>query len=210
MALIERTIDYDIHQDPPQEGRKPSFHIRTAHPEVIHTRQLLEEHLNSKDMLNMENALAQLITLIREELRCGNTVHLDGFGSFKLTLSGDVSVRDKEFHGSRFEVNDATIRNITFSADKTMLDAMRRSTTLRYKPSPHSYVAPDEQLDFWLTRMFADPDFVLMRHHIVKGFAMHPKDATRLLERLCRENRLKKHGEKGASFYTPVPGHFGR
>lgn len=209
MPRGRRKVGYDVFFNPPREGEKPKFHIRLAGAETIRTHELLIEYLHSQNVLSAEILLDSVISALKEELRRGNKVHIDGLGLFEPQLEADVERREKEYHGSMFDVDNVRVRNITFKAEHKLVKDTQEDVEFFEKHAPHNYTPTDEDVNQMLTWILDKEDSTLMRGDLMRTMSMPEKAATRLLQRLVKEGRLTQHGRKGATFYRPTPGNFG-
>lgn len=209
MPLIPRKINYDVFESPRQEGEAPKFHIRLSDSEVISTDDLLNEHLRSSQIGDAKNLLMLLVTALKEELRQGHKVHLDGLGLFEPVLTADVVSRSKPYHGSLFDVDNERVKNINFRPEKQLVSAAQENVTFCYKAAAHNFTPQDEDIDKMLTWVLKNNDSI-MRSDLMNTLGMKDKAASRLLDRLVKEGRLVAHGRRGATYYVPTPGNFGR
>lgn len=150
-------------------------------------------------------ALNTLQRVMLHEMEKGNAVTLPGIGTFRLSLKGEIEVKEGYYHGRDVHVDD-----ILFTPDRELLSKARRFE-VDQEPFGMAFHVEDEEIDARFTALFATQDTIT---HKDVGFAFE-QTLTRsristLLHRLVREGRLVTTGQGAQTRYSAAPGNFGR
>lgn len=210
MALLKQTINYDIHKNPHAAGQAVSYHPRIAEHKLISTQQLFDEYLRPSQASDLRMLLPRLFEAMKEEMRCGNTVHLDGLGTFYPTLAGDVTLKKKGARGEPFEVKKLRIDGIAFRPEKRLKEDLQENINFRYDPQIKGQYVPEEYYEPLFTGFFRSPNNLLSRADVKHILGIEDYPAKRLLQKLVADGCLIPVGGRGSARYLPAPGYFGR
>lgn len=210
MTLLKRTINYDIHKSPQAEGQAASYHPRVAGHKVITTKELLDEHLRPSQASELQLLLPLLFEAMKEEMRSGNTIHLDGLGTFAPTLAADVTLKPRGARGNPFEVENLHVSGIAFRPEKRLKENMQEAVAFRYDHQIRGQFLPVEYYEPILTDFFSSPHNLLSRAEVKHLLALDDYPAKRFLQKLVANGALIPVGGRGSARYLPAPGHFGR
>jgi len=139
--------------------------------------------------------LAALNTMQRvmvHELEKGNAVSLPGIGTFRLSLKGDIEVKNGNWHGK-----DVRVDGIQFRPDRNLL-AEVRSFEVDQEPYGLKFQTEEAEVEARLAKLFATGNFIT-HHDIAAAFeqTLTRNRITSLLKRLVAEGRIVREG-KGA------------
>lgn len=151
------------------------------------------------------HALDDLRRVMLHEMEKGNAVSLPGIGTFRLSLKGDIEVKDGNYHG-----RDVHVNGINFQPDRELLSKVKKFSVSQ-APFGQAIQAEDDDINERFTALFAD--HVTITHKDVRyafELTLTPHRVSSLLQRLVREGRLIRIGDGSQSRYRPAPGHFGR
>lgn len=210
MALLKQTINYDIHKNPHAAGQAVSYHPRIAEHKLISTQQLFDEYLRPSQASDLRMLLPRLFEAMKEEMRCGNTVHLDGLGTFYPTLAGDVTLKKKASHSVPYEVENLRVDGIAFRPEKRLKEDLQENINFRYDPQIKGQYVPEEYYEPLFTDFFSAPNNLLSRADVKHILGIEDYPAKRLLQKLVADGCLIPVGGRGSARYLPAPGHFGR
>ncbi|MBQ7496169.1 MAG: hypothetical protein IJT75_10570 [Bacteroidaceae bacterium] len=151
------------------------------------------------------HALDDLQRVMLHEMEKGSAVSLPGIGTFRLSLKGEVEVRDGNYHG-----RDVRVGGINFQPDRELL-----SKALKFKvdqvPCGQAFDTDDDDIDQRLTTLFADHDIVTHRDiRFAFEETLTPHRITALLQRLVAEGRLLREGRGCQTRYRAAAGQFGK
>ena len=153
----------------------------------------------------LEHALGDLQRVMLHEMEKGNAVNLPGIGTFRLSLKGEVEIKDGYYHG-----RDVRVAGINFQPDRELL-----SHVLRFEidQDPYGQVFDTEEsdIDQRLTALFADHETVTHKDvRLAFEWTLTPHRITSLLQRLVREGRLLREGSGCQTRYRAAAGYFSK
>lgn len=210
MSVTKRTINYDIHRSPQNERQSVSYHPRVATHNVITTKTLMDEHLRPSQATELRMLLPAFLEAVKEEMRAGNTVHIDGLGSFSPTLAADVTRKPPTSRGMPYEVNNLRVAGIAFRAEKRLKEDVMEKVEFRYDPQISGRYIPEDYYAPILTDFFANPYNLLSRSELRQILGIEDYAAKQLLKYLVSQGKLILAGGSGSARYYPAPGCFGR
>ena len=153
----------------------------------------------------LEHALCDLQRVMLHELEKGNAVNLPGIGTFRLSLKGEIEVKNGTYHGS-----DVRIAGINFQPDRELL-SKALAFSVNQVPYGQAFDTDEADIDQRLTALFADRDTVTHKDvRFAFELTLTPHRITTLLQRLVREGRLIREGSGCQTRYRAASGHFGR
>lgn len=200
-------IQYRIQLTPTPKGSKKQqrAHIRPVTTGITGTYQVCEQisykcTLTNPDIVAVLTALSEVL---QSELAQNHSVHLDGLGTFSLSLKGEV-VKDES--RKRLQVKDPHVRSVLFNPERHLVDSFSREPFaeglyLPNKPIDDAFVQEKltEHFSQYSTLRYSE-----LRHLLV----LNEYDTRNLLKRLVENGSLKREGKGGATVYVPTPGHF--
>ncbi len=210
MALLKQTINYDIHKNPQAAGQAASYHPRVAEHRVVSTTDLFDEYLRPSQASDLRMLLPRFFDALKEELRCGNTVHIDGLGTFSPTLAADVTLKKNTSRGEPFVVENLRVDGIAFRPEKQLKEALQENINFRYDPQIKGQYVPADYYEPFFTDFFRTPNTLLSRADVRQLLGIEDYPAKRLLQKLVADGCLIPVGGRGSDRYLPAPGHFGR
>lgn len=201
-------IEYDLYTNPPKKGetRKSRMHARVVPYYTVGTDKLTEI-IHSRCTLTKGDIHATLCALkdvMIESLQSGNTVHIDGLGSFNLTLSCPPV---KSALGVRSEV--VRFKNVSFRPEKKLKDEFNVLHLKRAETKKHSNNYSTIEIDDILTKHFMDNNYVT-RKEFQQIAGLRKSTATRRLHELVTAGKLKKEGIHKFPIYVPADGNYRR
>ena len=153
----------------------------------------------------LEHALCDLQRVMLHEMEKGNAVSLPGIGTFRLSLKGEIEVKDGCYHG-----RDVRVAGINFLPDRDLL-SKALAFSVNQVPFGQAFDTEEADIDQRLTALFADHDTVTHKDvRFAFEWTLTPHRVTSLLQRLVREGRLIREGSGCQTRYRAAHGHFGR
>ena len=150
-------------------------------------------------------ALSTMQQVMLHEMEKGNAVTLPGIGTFRLSLKGEIEVKEGYYHGRGVRVDD-----ILFTPDRELLSKARRFE-VDQEPYGMAFHVEDDEISTRFAELFAKQDTIT--HKDVRNAyeqTLTRSRITALLHRLVREGRLIPKGKGAQTRYSAAPGHFGR
>ena len=152
----------------------------------------------------LTHALGDLQRVMLHELEKGNAVCLPGIGTFRLSLKGEVEVKDGNYHG-----RDVHVAGINFQPDRELLSKVQAFEVCQV-PYGQTFQTEEDEINERLTALFATHDTVTHKDvRFAFDWTLTPHRVSSLLQRLVSEGRLIRIGTGCQSRYRPAPGHFG-
>ena len=153
----------------------------------------------------LAHAFYEAQRVMLHEMEKGNAVHLPGIGTFRLSLKGDIEVREGDYHGK-----DVHVAGIIFQPDRDLLQRVRNFKVSQV-PYGQAFHVEEADIERSFTALFAVHDSITHRDvRYAFDLLLTPHRITNLLQRLVREGRLAREGTGCQTRYSAVPGHFGR
>ena len=160
------------------------------------------------------NAMDVVRRVMLHEMEKGHAVVLPGIGTFRLTLKGGIEVREVHTEDGKSQMHyhgkDVCVDNILFQPDRELLKDVRKFE-VNQSPYGSAFHTEEEDVEQRLTALFAKQESITHRD---VSFAFE-QTLTRsrvasLLQRLTKEGRLIREGEKSQTRYRAAAGQFGR
>lgn len=196
---------YDFFLTPqPQDKDKERYHARLVVKETISTDKLAEAiakrcSLQKGDVMS---AFIGLADLLKEKLTDGNSVHLDGIGSFRIKAESP-SVRSVN------EIRAESIRcgGVIYTPEKNLLRELAGTEFQRVRYSHRSKELSEIEIDGYLADYFQDHESITTREFACLC-GLRPGTALRRLQNRVEQGKLTHPGYQKAPFYFPVPGNY--
>lgn len=140
----------------------------------------------------MMAALGTMQQVLLHELEKGNAVTLPGIGTFRLSLKGDIEVKDGHYRGRNVRVD-----GVQFRPDRELLSQVR-SFEVEQVPFGLEFHTEETEVEARLAELFARQSTITHKDVAAAfGQTLTRNRVTSLLNRLVREGRLMREG-KGA------------
>lgn len=137
-------------------------------------------------------ALSTLQRVMLHELAKGNAVTLPDIGTFRLSVKGDIEVREGNLHG-----RDVHVDGILFRPDRALLAAVQ-GFEVEQVPFGWKLGAEESEIEARLAELFTTREYITHKDvSAAFGQTLTRNRVTNLLARLVREGRLVRDG-KGA------------
>lgn len=144
-------------------------------------------------------ALSTMQRVMLHELEKGNAVSLPGIGTFRLSLKGDIEVKDGHYHG-----RDVRVDGILFRPDRELLSAVR-GFEVEQVPFGQAVHTGDMKAEACLAELFASRDTITHKDVAYAfGQTMSRGRITSLLNCLVREGRLVREGSGPQTRYRKL------
>ena len=154
---------------------------------------------------DLHSALGLLQRVMLHEMEKGNAVSLPGIGTFRLSLKGEIEVKDGNYHG-----RDVHVAGINFQPDRELLSKVQNFEVCQV-PYGQAFHTEEDDIEQRLTTLFASHDTVTQKDvRFAFDWTLTPHRVSSLLKRLVNEARLIRIGDGCQTRYRPAPGHFGR
>lgn len=196
---------YDFFPTPQPEGsNKKRFHARLVVGEHITTDEVVKliATRSSLSQGDVKATLTELSEVLELEIRAGNSVCLEGIGTFRGSAKSP-SVRSVK----EVRAESICFGGIVYRPD-TKLE--KRLGGMRFQKASHSHrseLLSDVEIDGLLADYFQNHESITTRA-MCALCGLRPSTALRRLKQRVTEGRLRHPGYRKAPFYFPVPGYF--
>ena len=154
---------------------------------------------------DLHSALGLLQRVMLHEMEKGNAVRLPSIGTFRLSLKGEIEVKDGYYHG-----RDVHVDNLLFTPDRELLDKVRHFEVDQV-PYGQAFHVDDDDINAHFTELFATQDYITHKDvYFAFELSLSRNRITALLRRLVLEDRLIQVGKGAQTRYRAAEGHFGR
>ena len=202
-------IEFDIYPSPSSSGEegKKTYHARVANSMTIATNEIAQS-IHKRCTLTVSDIKAVLHELHDEliyHLCNGNSVHLEGIGYFRLTLSAPKEITPTNMHRQNI-----SIKAVDFRADKSLKIALTEKAEFKRTTHKHRSALLDiYEIDALLVDYFETNQY-LTRRRFEQLCDFTSSTAARHLKRLLDEGRLKNTNTKQSPVYEPMKGFYGK
>ncbi|MGL4853105.1 MAG: HU family DNA-binding protein [Phocaeicola sp.] len=191
-------IQFDFYQNPNSTEEERQYHPRIVNKAALENDEILEliNHRCSLTDSDVVACLTELSHIISDGLSQGRSVHLNGVGSFNLSLTctnEEVTARTRAEH--------VKVKGITFRPDKKL---KRKLTTVKLERSEqkkHSEILSKEEVENRIEAHFA-AHATLTRGELEKLCNFTRSMALRHINRLLGEGKLKNINSRYQAIYT--------
>lgn len=144
-------------------------------------------------------ALDMVERVMMHELEQGNAVSLPGIGTFRLSLKGEIEVKDGYYHGKNVHVD-----GLMFRPDRNLLKKIQ-GFEVNQVPVGHEFQPEESAIEARLDSLFASKETITHKDIAIafEQTLTHYR-IVRLLGRLVEEGRLVREG-KGAQTRYRLP-----
>ena len=201
-------IEYDFYQNPTlkESSSTPFLHARVV-PRGTTTSDELAQTISLRSSLtpgDVKAVLVSLSDLMVEQFAQGMRVHLDGLGSFELTLDCPPVKTEREIRAESISV-----RNVSFRAEKKLKSEVKHLRLQRVRVKNKSKNYSDIEIDDLLTTHFLDHDYITTAEfRSICG--QTSSTAGRRLRELVQAGRLARLGHRKSAIYVPTEGNYRR
>ena len=196
-------IKYSIYQDPPRrDGKAAARHIQVKDLEAIRNKGLAEEMSNEVySRGTIAGVLVKLSEELPELLAQGNTIHIDGIGTFTPKVSGVIKNRKKRNGTMQVTATALRVSGIDFQPSDKLLRAINAHAKFERQPERRMTDVSDEDLRAFLARHFST-HADLRRSDLVDAFNISKDRARTYLLSLVADGTLTRQGSRGTSCYV--------
>ena len=147
----------------------------------------------------LQAALSAMQNVILHELEKGNAVQLPGIGTFRLSLKGNIEIKDGHYHGQNVRVD-----GLQFRPDSKLLSKVRRFQ-VNQVPCGQAFQTDEVEVEARLSELFARQS-VITHKDVAAAFGqtLTRNRVTSLLRRLVHEGRLIPEGTGAQTRYRPA------
>lgn len=191
----------------PAEGGKIRLQPRLENRATINAVEFQSSPFRLKSTISsgeLLHALSDLQRVMLHEMEKGNAVNLPGIGTFRLSIKGEIEVKDGSYHG-----RDVHVAGINFQPDKELL-SKAQGFEVSQVPYDQAFHTEEDDIEQRLTALFANHDTVTHKDvRLAFDWTLSPHRVSSLLKRLVSEGRLIRIGDGCQTRYRAAYGHFG-
>lgn len=199
------TARYDFFRTPqPKDPGKVRYHARLVVGERITTEQLARRIADrcSLSTGDVKAALTELSEVLESEIRSGNSVQVEGLGTFRGSAKSPSVRSVKEVRAENIHFG-----GIVYSPDRKLEHSLKSMGFKRVEHTHRSQTLSEQEIDNLLADYFQSHESITTRA-MCALCGLRPATALRRLQKRVAEGRLTHPGYRRAPFYYPVAGHF--
>ncbi|WP_077153535.1 HU family DNA-binding protein [Bacteroides bouchesdurhonensis] len=197
---------YDFFLTPqPKDSNKKRYHARL----VVRDTMTLEDIagiIESRSSLRKGDVIGSFIefaNVFKDELSNGNSIHIEGVGSFRIKAESPEVRSPKEMRAEHIRC-----AGVVFTPEKELLRKLKATTFEKVRETRRSQELSDIEIDGKLAEFFKDHDYITTRQ-LCALCGLRKATALRRLQKRVEEGRMTHPGYLRSPFYFPVPGWFG-
>lgn len=152
--------------------------------------------MKQADVQGVWNAM---LRVIKEELKNGKRIHLDGLCYLNLSAQSEMVRTTKEIRAESI-----LCRDIRYRTEKELRYELRHTKFERHS-GRHSADVSDIEIDGMLREYFKYNAFIT-RKEFCRLCKLSPTTAMRKIKVLVQDGKLSHPGSRNSGFYFPVPG----
>lgn len=171
-------------------------------PQTISTADIAktatEETLLTPIDINV--VISSLSQNLYRQLLNGNTVHIDGLGSFKLSLKFNRPTMPQE----TIKATNVLISGINFTPDQSLLSALRQNASFVREPAQRSTIVTETEAVIALRKYFAEGYRDIRSQVFMRLLGLKYGRAITLLNTLVDKNKLTVSKIGQTNYYFPT------
>ena len=179
-----------------------SLRPRLEHRVTVDAVEFQADEFRLPSMLTKGELLSALDVLTRvmvHEMKMGNAVKLPGLGTFRLSLKGEIEVKQGNYHGK-----DVHVDGLLFEPDHDLL-AKVRDIEVDQVPVGNMFRTEDTEVEQRLEVLFSQQETITNQDvYYAFDLQLTRRRVTTLLSRLVREGKLIREGRGGQTRYRQV------
>ncbi|MBQ8937319.1 MAG: hypothetical protein IJ066_06325 [Bacteroidaceae bacterium] len=179
-----------------------SLRPRLEHRVTVDAVEFQADEFRLPSMLTKGELLSALDVLTRvmvHEMKMGNAVKLPGLGTFRLSLKGEIEVKQGNYHGK-----DVHVDGLLFEPDHDLL-AKVRDIEVDQVPVGNMFRTEDTEVEQRLEVLFSQQETITNQDvYYAFDLLLTRRRVTTLLSRLVREGKLIREGRGGQTRYRQV------
>ncbi|MDC7135177.1 MULTISPECIES: HU family DNA-binding protein [Bacteroides] len=197
---------YDFFRTPqPKDSNKVRYHARLVVRDTI-TLEEIAENIESRSSLRQSDVTGTFIefaNIFKQELSNGNSIHIDGIGSFRIKAESPEVRSLKEIRSENIHCS-----GIIFTPEKDLLRELKATSFEKVSETHRSQELSDIEIDGKLAEFFKDNSCITTQQ-LCSICGLRKATALRRLQRRVDDGKLSHPGYLRSPFYFPVPGWFG-
>ena len=197
---------YDFFRTPqPKDSNKVRYHARLVVRDTI-TLEEIAENIESRSSLRQSDVTGTFIefaNIFKQELSNGNSIHIDGIGSFRIKAESPEVRSLKEICSENIHCS-----GIIFTPEKDLLRELKATSFEKVSETHRSQELSDIEIDGKLAEFFKDNSCITTQQ-LCSICGLRKATALRRLQRRVDDGKLSHPGYLRSPFYFPVPGWFG-
>lgn len=191
---------FEIARSPLHEAGKSYSRPVVINPQTISTSYIMEKTSSECTLtpIDISAVIGSLAHHLRQQLLQGNAVHIDGIGTFSLSLRFDDPTKSADDLTGR----DVEVAGINFSPDATLLAAVKSDAAFERTLAQRSAKATEGEAILALREYFKDHQ-ALSKRTFQTLLGLKYGRATRLLTALTAKHKLTVSRLGPTNIYHP-------
>lgn len=193
---------YDFFLTPqPKDSNKKRYHARLVVRDTI-TLEDIAGIIESRSSLRKGDVIGSFIefaNVFKDELSNGNSIHIEGVGSFRIKAESPEVRSPKEIRAEHIRC-----AGVVFTPEKELLRKLKATTFEKVRETRRSQELSDIEIDGKLAEFFKDHDYITTRQ-LCALCGLRKATSLRRLQKRVEEGRMTHPGYLRSPFYFPVP-----
>lgn len=190
-----------------QEALVNELQLKSLRPRLEHRKTVDAVEFQSDEFRlptlmqkgELMSALDVLTRVMVHEMKLGNAVKLPGLGTFRLSLKGEIEVKQGNYHGK-----DVHVDGLLFEPDRKLLDEVC-DIEVDQVPVGNMFRTEDTEVEQRLEALFSQQETITNQDvYYAFDLLLTRRRVTMLLSRLVREGKLIREGHGGQTRYRQV------
>ena len=197
---------YDFFLTPqPKDSNKKRYHARLVVRDTMTLEDIagIIESRSSLRNVYVIGSFIEFANVFKDELSNGNSIHIEGVGSFRIKAESPEVRSPKEMRAEHIRC-----AGVVFTPEKELLRKLKATTFEKVRETRRSQELSDIEIDGKLAEFFKDHDYITTRQ-LCALCGLRKATALRRLQKRVEEGRMTHPGYLRSPFYFPVPGWFG-
>lgn len=193
-------IDYDFYSSKNLRNAQGELYVRPIVNQVKTTEDLADqiEHMTTASRSDIRLVLDALSRELAWELLQGNSVRIDGLGTFSITMQGDI---DRDSIG-RLLLRNAAVRSVRFRPGQELMRELSRAEfTSAYHRGRHSTEVTEEEVRAAVVQLTEGGD-VFSSRQFRHSLGLTASTARKHLLRLQEEGVVRNVGGRNCAVWA--------
>ena len=190
----------EIAKSPLHEADKNYSRLTIVNPQTIPTRDIMEKASEECTLtpIDISAVVGSLSRHLSKQLLQGNAVHIDGIGTFSLSLKLEDATKPK----ADITARDVEVAGVNFNPDRALLSELQHEACFERSSSLRSSQVSEGEVVLRLKEYFQDHRNITKRG-VQELFGLKYGRATRILRSLEAKNKIRPMRVGQMNFYYP-------
>lgn len=193
---------YEVAKSPLHEEGACYYRPVIIRPQTVTTEDIAKTATEETSLtaIDINAVILSLSQNLHRQLLNGNSVHIDGIGTFKLSLKFDNPTMPQEL----IKAKDVQVSGINFTPDHKLLASLRDNASFERKPALRSSLVTEGEAVIALRAYFAEGCRNIRSYEFMQMLGLKYGRAINLLNTLVEKNKLTASKVGQTKYYFPT------